>query len=140
MGNTRLQLAYTTITVPTSGRVGNKNIEVEQRVQTEQTLMLAIEEKPWIVANFKETQLEKMQPGQAVKVKLDAFGNRRYQDKVDSFSPTSGAKFTYPGHSCNAAGHHRCSISTTSTHSRKSRRSLPRLSQDDNLGDNSEDS
>lgn len=91
--NARLQLAYTTITAPTAGRVGNKSVEVGQRVQPGQALMSVVEEKPWIVANFKETQLRKMQPGQAVEIKLDAFGDRTFQGKVDSFSPASGAKF-----------------------------------------------
>ncbi|OKH43731.1 secretion protein HlyD [Calothrix sp. HK-06] len=91
--NAELQLSYTTITAPTAGQVGNKTVEVGQRVQPGQALMSIVEQKPWIIANFKETQLKKMRPGQEVEIKVDAFGGRTFQGKVDSLSPASGAKF-----------------------------------------------
>ncbi|GAP99972.1 multidrug resistance protein A [Leptolyngbya sp. NIES-2104] len=49
--------------------------------------------QPWIVANFKEAQLAKMQPGQEVEIKLDAFPDQLFKGKIDSLSPASGAKF-----------------------------------------------
>ncbi|BAY49004.1 HlyD family secretion protein [Scytonema sp. HK-05] len=69
--NTQLQLSYTRITAPTAGRVGNKTVEVGQRLQPGQTLMAVVQDQPWIIANFKETQLGKMKPGQDVEIKID---------------------------------------------------------------------
>jgi membrane fusion protein (multidrug efflux system) len=89
----QLQLAYTTIAAPTAGRVGNKTVQVGQRVQPGQTLMSIATQNPWVIANFKETQLAKIQPGQEVELKIDAFPNRVFKGKVDSLSPASGAKF-----------------------------------------------
>ena len=48
----------------------------------------------WVVANFKETQLANMKPGQKVEIKLDAFGSSKFEDRLDSFSPASGAQFS----------------------------------------------
>jgi membrane fusion protein, multidrug efflux system len=91
--NAQLQLSYTTIVAPTAGQVGNKTVQVGQRVQLGQTLMSVVSQQPWVVANFKETQLGKMKPGQAVEIKIDAFSNRTFQGRVDSRSPASGARF-----------------------------------------------
>lgn len=91
--NAQLQLSYTTITAPDSGVIGNKTVQVGQRVQPGQTLMSVATLQPWVVANFKETQLTKMHPGQAVELKIDAFPNQVFKGKVDSLSPASGAKF-----------------------------------------------
>ncbi|HEY9639291.1 MAG TPA: HlyD family secretion protein [Coleofasciculaceae cyanobacterium] len=91
--NAELQLSYTTIAAPTAGRIGNKTVQVGQRVQPGQTLMSLVQQTPWIVANFKETQLENMQPGQAVEVKIDAFPHYPFTGRVDSLSPASGSKF-----------------------------------------------
>ncbi|XGV94763.1 MAG: HlyD family secretion protein [Leptolyngbya sp. BL-A-14] len=91
--NAQLQLSYTHITAPTAGRIGNKTVEVGQRLQSGQTLMAVVQDQPWIVANFKETQLGRMKPGQAVEIKIDSFPNHPFKGKVDSLSPASGAKF-----------------------------------------------
>lgn len=91
--NALLQLSYTTITAPETGQIGNKTVQVGQRVQPGQTLMSIVKQKPWVIANFKETQLNKMRPGQFVKIKIDAFGERTFKGKIDSISPASGAKF-----------------------------------------------
>lgn len=91
--NAELQLSYTSIVAPIIGRIGNKTVQIGQRVQPGQTLMSLLQTTPWIVANFKETQLENMQPGQAVEIKVDAFPHHPFKGKVDSLSPASGAKF-----------------------------------------------
>jgi membrane fusion protein (multidrug efflux system) len=91
--NAELQLSYTSILAPTAGRIGNKTVQVGQRVQPGQTLMSLVQLTPWIVANFKETQLENMQPGQTVEIKVDAFPHHPFTGKIDSLSPASGAKF-----------------------------------------------
>ncbi|MBW4471531.1 MAG: HlyD family secretion protein [Stenomitos rutilans HA7619-LM2] len=91
--NAQLQLSYTRITAPTAGLIGNKTAEVGQRLQSGQTLMAVVQDQEWIVANFKETQLGKMKPGQLVEIKIDSFPNHPFKGKVDSLSPASGAKF-----------------------------------------------
>lgn len=87
-----LQLSYTNITALVAGKVGNKNVSVGQQVQPGQTLITVVQPNPWIIANFKETQLEKIQPGQKVAIKIAAFPNRKFRGKVDSMSPTSFGK------------------------------------------------
>lgn len=89
----QLQLSYTNITAPTAGRVGRKSVEVGQRVQAGQPLMAIVNNDYWVVANFKETQLEDMQPGQPVEIKLDAFPHHPFIGRVESISPASGATF-----------------------------------------------
>ncbi|BCL37961.1 HlyD family secretion protein [Nostoc sp. MS1] len=92
--NAQLQLSYTTIAAANVGTVGNKTVEVGQRVQPGQTLMSVVSDNPWVVANFKETQLVKMLPGQKVEVKIDSFPDHIFIGKVDSVSPASGARFS----------------------------------------------
>lgn len=91
--NAKLQLSYTKITAPVSGRVGRKTVEIGQQVQAGQPLLAVVPDQFWVVANFKETQLERMKPGQEVKVKIDAMPNSRFKGKLDSFSPGSGSQF-----------------------------------------------
>lgn len=94
VNNAQLQLSYTTIKAAVAGVVANRTVQVGQRVQPGQTLMSVATQQPWIVANFKETQLGKLQPGQEVEIKLDAFRDRTFIGKIDSLSPASGAKFS----------------------------------------------
>ncbi|QLE57654.1 HlyD family secretion protein [Nostoc sp. TCL26-01] len=89
----QLQLSYTNIIAPSTGRVGKKTIEVGNRIQAGTPLMAIVDHDYWLVANFKETQLEKMQPGQLVEIKLDAFPHHTFTGRVDSISPASGAQF-----------------------------------------------
>ena len=89
----QLQLSYTNIVAPSDGRIGRKTIEVGQRVQPGSPLMAIVEDNYWITANFKETQLKDIKPGQEVEVKLDAFPNHPFVGRVDSISPASGAQF-----------------------------------------------
>ena len=87
------QLAYATITAPSDGRVGNKNVEPGNRILAGQTLLALTERDPWIVANFKETQLAHLQVGQEVAITVDALPGLRLHGTVDSLSPASGAQF-----------------------------------------------
>lgn len=90
----QLQLSYTNITAPAAGQIGRKSVEVGQRVQPGTPLMAIVSNDLWIIANFKETQLANMKPGQKVEIKLDAFGGRKFEGRLDSFSPASGAQFS----------------------------------------------
>lgn len=93
LNNSKLQLSYTNIVAPSTGRVGNKSVEVGQRVQPGTPLMAIVDNNNWVVANFKETQLAKMHPGQPVEVDIDAFPQHHFTGHVQSFSPGSGATF-----------------------------------------------
>jgi membrane fusion protein (multidrug efflux system) len=89
-----LQLAYTKVTSPAAGTVAKKNVEVWQFVQAGQPLMAIVSQgAPWIVANFKETQLKKMRVGQRVDVTVDAYPGVTFPGKVESISAATGAKF-----------------------------------------------
>jgi membrane fusion protein, multidrug efflux system len=89
----KLQLSYTIIKAPVSGRIGRKSVEAGQRVQIGQPLMAIVEDQPWVVANFKETQLEKMRTGQHVEVQIDTFSKHKFYGHVDSLAPGSGNEF-----------------------------------------------
>jgi membrane fusion protein (multidrug efflux system) len=89
----QLALSYTNIYAPTSGIVGRRNVEAGQRLQPGQALMAVVETTPWISANFKETQLEHVRPGQPVTIKLDTFPHRTFLGHVTGVSPASGAQF-----------------------------------------------
>ena len=88
-----LQLSYTIIKAPATGRIGKKSVEAGQRVQIGQPLMAIVEDQPWVVANFKETQLEKMRAGQRVEVEIDTFSKHKFYGHVDSLAPGSGNEF-----------------------------------------------
>jgi len=88
-----LQLSYTIIKAPVSGRVGRKSVEAGQRVQIGQPLMAIVEDQPWVVANFKETQLQHMRTGQSVEVEIDTFSKHKFYGHVDSLAPGSGNEF-----------------------------------------------
>jgi membrane fusion protein, multidrug efflux system len=88
-----LQLSYTAIVAPGAGRIGRKNLETGNRVQPGQALVALVQPEVWVVANFKETQLARMKPGQAVRLRMDALPGRELQGHVDSLSPASGSQF-----------------------------------------------
>ncbi|HEY9154522.1 MAG TPA: HlyD family secretion protein, partial [Opitutaceae bacterium] len=88
-----LKLSYTKIVAPVAGRVGNKAVEVGNRVQTGQVLMDVAAPEVWINANFKETQIAHMRVGQPVEITIDAIPGKTIHGHVDSFAPASGAQF-----------------------------------------------
>ena len=89
----KLDLQYCTIVAPVSGVV-NKNVEVGMNVQPGQSLLAIVPlDDVWITANFKETQLTHMQPGQSVTISVDAFSHD-YKGKVESIAGASGARFS----------------------------------------------
>jgi membrane fusion protein (multidrug efflux system) len=87
------RLGYATITAPAAGRIGNKAVEAGNHVLPGQILLMLAEPSPWIVANFKETQLANLTPGQDVEVAVDALPGQTLHGRIDSFSPASGAQF-----------------------------------------------
>jgi membrane fusion protein (multidrug efflux system) len=87
------KLAYAVITAPADGRVGNRAVEVGNRVQAGQTLLALAEPQVWVVANFKETQLTRMSAKTPVEMTIDALPGETLHGMIDSFAPASGAQF-----------------------------------------------
>jgi membrane fusion protein, multidrug efflux system len=89
-----LNLGYTKIVAPVSGIIGRKTVEAGQRVQPGQQLLTIIPvDDLWITANFKETQLRKMKPGQPVTIHADATGED-YRGHVDDLAGATGSRFS----------------------------------------------
>ncbi len=94
LGFAKLQSDYTVIRAPSAGRIAKKTVEVGQRVQPGQPLMAVVSDRVWVVANFKESQLARLQPGERAEVKVDAVDGRVFDGVVESFSPGTGAEFS----------------------------------------------
>lgn len=90
-----LELSYTKIVAPEDGYVTKKNVEEGQLVQTGTPLMaISQSDEIWVVANFKETQLENMKVGQGVDIEVDAFPSKTFHGKVESFQAGTGSRFS----------------------------------------------
>jgi membrane fusion protein, multidrug efflux system len=89
----KLNLSYTKIYATVDGSVANKTVQVGNFVQPGQTLFAAVPTEAYIVANFKETQLERMRVGQRVRVRIDAFPNQPLDGHIDSFQRGTGSNF-----------------------------------------------
>ncbi len=88
----RLNLSYTKIVAPDSGIVNKKSAQVGQNVSAGQTMMTLIPLNGlWITANYKETQLDHMRPGQLATVKVDAYGGRTYHARVTQIGGATGS-------------------------------------------------
>lgn len=87
------QLGYNAIVAPVNGRLGRRSVEVGARVQPGQQLAAIVQDEMWVTANFKETQLAGLKPGQSVKVVIDAMPKQPLTGRLDSFSPASGNQF-----------------------------------------------
>ena len=91
----QLNLQYTEVKAPFSGIVSKKSVEAGQIAEEGQPLMAIVPlEDIWVTANFKETQLKNMRPGQAASISVDAFGGRKYKGHVESIAAATGAKFS----------------------------------------------
>jgi len=89
-----LNLSYTKVYAPVSGVVGHKTVELGHRVQPGQTLLTVVPvDDIWITANFKETQLRHMHPGQPVTIHVDSFG-RDYRGVVEDMAGAAGPLFS----------------------------------------------
>ena len=88
----RLNLSYTQIKAPVAGIVNKKNVQVGANLAAGQDLMTIIPlTNLWVTANFKETQLTHMRPGQEVTIKVDAYGDRKFSGKVTQVGGATGS-------------------------------------------------
>ena len=90
-----LNVQYATIKAPLKGIVSKKSVEIGQVIQPGQPLMTVIPlEEVWVTANFKETQLENMRPGQPAVIEVDAYGGRDFKAHVESLAAATGSRFS----------------------------------------------
>lgn len=90
-----LNLGYTTITAPIDGVVGNRTLRVGQYVQAGTQLMSVVPvQGAYVVANFKETQVARMAPGQSVSIRVDALGGAELKGRITSLAPGTGSQFS----------------------------------------------
>jgi len=89
-----LALGYTAIAAPIDGRIGKKSVEVGATVQPGQPLLTIVATRGnWVTANFKETQIGAMKPGDPVEITVDAYPDRAWRGHIESISPATGAKY-----------------------------------------------
>ncbi len=90
----KLNLSYTTVTAAQPGRVVNLTGAVGQFAQPGTNLTMFVPDEIWVTANFKETQLDNMRPGDPVTLAIDAYPERTIRGHVDSVQPGSGTAFS----------------------------------------------
>ena len=90
----KLNLQYTDIKADQSGRVVKLSGAVGMFATPGQSLMMFVPDEMWVVANYKETQLKDMRPGQPVEVRIDAYPDRKLKGRIDSVQPGSGTAFS----------------------------------------------
>ena len=90
----KLNLQYTNVVAAQSGRVVKLSGAKGTFVTAGQSLMMFVPDEVWIVANYKETQLADMRPGQPVEIRIDAYPGRKLTGHVDSVQPGSGTAFS----------------------------------------------
>ncbi|OON70940.1 HlyD family secretion protein [Hymenobacter sp. CRA2] len=91
----RLDLSYTVVTAPYSGKMGRLSIQEGQLVQPGAPLAYIVNEEAgkWVTANFKETQLRHMHVGQPVSIETDAYPGQQFHGRIESLAPATGARF-----------------------------------------------
>ena len=95
LADARLQLEYATIRTATDGQVGRVELHPGERLEAgEPALRIVVSARPYLEANFKETQLGQLVPGQQAEVRIDAYPGRVWRARVASISPATGAEFS----------------------------------------------
>lgn len=90
-----LNVSYTKIYAPVDGYITKRSVEVGNQIQTGQPLMAVVSLNDlWVTANYKETQLEKVKPGQRVEITVDTYSGKTFKGKVDSIMSGTGAVFS----------------------------------------------
>ena len=94
VANAQLQLSYTRIAAPIDGRVAKRNVELGTNVAPGQALVSVVPTEMWVTANFKETQLTEMKPGDPVDISIDSYPGTVFHGRVDSFQTGTGSAFS----------------------------------------------
>lgn len=91
----KLNLSYTVVVAPCDGKLGRRAIEEGQYIPAGQTITYIMpDSKKWIIANYKETQVENLHVGQDVAVTVDAISDREFKGKITAISGATGAKYS----------------------------------------------
>ncbi len=91
----QLNLSYTTVVAPVDGIVGKRSVQVGTNLAPGQDMMAIVPLRDvWVTANFKETQLQHMGPGEPVIIKVDTYGSHKWKGHVTSIGGASGAKYS----------------------------------------------
>jgi membrane fusion protein (multidrug efflux system) len=94
LASAQQDLSYTKVSAPSAGRVARKSVLLGQVMQANQTALYIVTGQPWVIANFKETQLTRMVVGQKVEVKVDAFPGQILNAHVESLQAGTGSRFS----------------------------------------------
>jgi membrane fusion protein (multidrug efflux system) len=94
LDSAKLLLDYTLVSAPADGVVSNLGVHAGQYVQPGQALVQLVPNETYVIANFKETQLDRMRVGQRAVVSVDAYGGRKLEARIESFSGGTGARFS----------------------------------------------
>ena len=91
----KLNLSYTVVIAPCDGKLGRRSLEEGQLINAGQTITYVLpNEKKWVIANFKETQIENLSIGQEVTVTVDAISDKEYKGKITAISGATGSKYS----------------------------------------------
>ena len=94
LATAEINLSYTDLIAPQNGRITRRNVDLGTFVQAGQQVFYIVTPQVWVTANFKETQLADMRPGQQVSMDIDAYPNLQLRGHVDSIQEGSGARFS----------------------------------------------
>jgi membrane fusion protein (multidrug efflux system) len=94
LAQAKLNLSYTDVTAPQDGQITRRNVDLGTFAQAGEQVFYLVTRNVWVVANYKETQLDRMRVGQRVDIKVDAYSNLHLSGHVDSIQGGSGARFT----------------------------------------------
>jgi membrane fusion protein (multidrug efflux system) len=94
LAQAELNLSYTIITAPQDGWITKRNVEMGNYLQSGSSIFSIVTPEVWVTANFKESQLNRMRPGQKVNISVDAYPGLKLEGHVDSIQLGSGSKFT----------------------------------------------
>jgi membrane fusion protein (multidrug efflux system) len=94
LAEAKLQLSYTHIVAPADGLLSRMAVREGQLVQAGQQVVGLVPSTTYVVANFKETQVGRMRPGQRAEISVDALPGRAFEGKIESTSPGTGARFS----------------------------------------------
>ncbi len=95
LAQAQLNLEHTVVRAMSNGVISRKTVEAGQTVAPGQPLMALVDlDNLWVTANFKETQLRNVRPGQRVQVSVDAIGGRTFTGRIDSVAAATGARFS----------------------------------------------
>jgi membrane fusion protein (multidrug efflux system) len=94
LAQANLNLSYTDVTAPQDGQITRRNVDLGTFAQAGEQVFYLVTRNVWVVANYKETQLDRMRVGQRVDIKVDAYSDLHLTGHVDSIQGGSGARFT----------------------------------------------